>query len=126
MPLFDFFKYLTNMFNVKMNPIIMAVAENIKAHLDIKATCNFLNLAREPLNQTLFKINFLDKCHEVDANDEIFATHSFTMKILEAPIIKQAQYANIRIKDYIFILIHFNITRNSKLNSVMYSLKFLD
>ncbi len=30
----------------------MTVAENIEAHLDIKTACDYLNFAREPLNQT--------------------------------------------------------------------------
>jgi hypothetical protein len=109
-----------------MNPTIMTVAENIEAHLDIKTACDYLNLAREPLNQTLFKIDFLDKCHEVDVNGKMFARQSFTMKILGAPIIKQTQYAKMGKKDYIFfILTYFNRIGKSKPDNVMRSLKFL-
>ncbi len=109
-----------------MNPTIMTVAENIEAHLDIKTACDYLNLAREPLNQTLFKIDFLDQCHEVDVNGTMFARQSFTMKILGAPIIKQTQYAKMGKKDYIFfILTYFNRIGKSKPDNVMRSLKFL-
>ena len=126
LPLFGFFKYTPGIMNRKMNPNIMAVAENIQANSSIKTGCNYLNLVREMLKDSLHKVTFLDECQEVDINGKMFATQSFSMKLMGVLSIKQTHYARIAKKDHAlsFTLTYFNRASKSKLDKVMQSLKF--
>lgn len=125
-PLFGFFKYTPGLMNGKMNPNIMAVAENIQANPSIKTGCDYLNNVREMLKTSLHQVTFLDECQEVSINGKMFATQSFSMKLMGMLLIKQTHYARIVKKDYalFFTLTYFNRVSKSKLDKVMQSLKF--
>jgi len=125
-PLFGFSKYSYNIMNRKPNPNILAISENIQAHSSIKTACDYLNVAREPLKNSLHKVTFLNECHEVDINGKMFATQSFTMKIMGVPLVKQTHYAKMAKNDYIllFSLTYFNRVSKIELDNVMHSLKF--
>jgi hypothetical protein len=122
-PLFGFFKYTPGVMDSGLNPNILAIAENIQANSIIKTACDYLNLVREPFKNT---VTFLDKCHEVDINGKIFATQSFTMKLMGVRLVKQTHYAKMAKNDYVlfFSLTYFDRVSKNKLDKVMRSLKF--
>jgi hypothetical protein len=122
LPLFGFFKYPPGTLNGKLNPNILAIAENLKSHPEVKTACDYLILSRELIKS----VNFTSECHETDFNGEMFATQSFTLKIPGVPIVKQTHYAKMSKKGYIlfFSLTYFNRASKNKLENVMRSLKF--
>jgi hypothetical protein len=126
LPLFGFFKYPPDITNARLNPNIVAVAENIQENSNIKTACDYLNLVREPLKNSLHKVTFLNECHEVDINGKMFATQSFTMKLMGILSIKQTHYAKMAKNDYVlfFSLTYFDRVSKIKLDNVMHSLKF--
>jgi hypothetical protein len=110
-----------------MNPNIIAIAENMKAHPNIKTACDYLNAVRELLKKhLLIKFNFLDECHEIAMNGQIFATQTNTLKIMNLPLVKQTEYAKMAKNGYIlfFSLTYFNRMSKNNLDNVMRNLKF--
>jgi len=122
LPLFGFFQYPPGTLNGKLNPNILAIAENLKAHPGVKTACDYVNLSRELLKN----VNFTRECHEIDFNREMFATQSFSLKMPGAPLVTQTHYAKMSKKGYIifFSLTYFNRASKNKLENVMRSLKF--
>jgi hypothetical protein len=124
-PLFAFSKYTLGATNSGLNPNIMGMAENIQTYSNIKTACDYLNLGREPHKSVYPTLTFLDKCHEVAINGKMFATQSFTMKVMGIILVTQTHYAKLAKKDYIlkFSLTYFDRASKIQLDKVMKSLK---